>query len=139
VRALATPSNTPVGTSKRSARLGDQRDGQAQVAELVVRDGLLRDAEVRGHHVLGEAGDLAQLRGRRERSPGSSPTWPPTSKSSGTRSSRSSSSADLVRRSPCSGTRTDAWTGPNCTSGPQPEIMAKLASSVPLTTDASAS
>lgn len=41
---------------------GHEHDGEAEPAHLVVGEGLLRDAQVRGDGLLGEAGLLAQVR-----------------------------------------------------------------------------
>ena len=47
------------GEERREA--GHEGDGEAEAADLVVGEGLLSDAQVRGDHLLGEAGLLAQL------------------------------------------------------------------------------
>ena len=50
------------GHTKERGDLGQEHDGKPQAADLVVGEGLLRDAELGGHRLLREAGVLAQLR-----------------------------------------------------------------------------
>ena len=49
------------GDREERGELGHERDGEAAPADLVVREGLLRDTDVRGDRLLGGAGLLAQL------------------------------------------------------------------------------
>ena len=46
------------GHAEERGELGDEHDGEAQAADLVMRERLLRDAQVCGHRLLREAGVL---------------------------------------------------------------------------------
>ena len=50
------------GHGEERGEPGHEGDGEAEAADLVVGEGLLGDAQVRGDHLLGEAGLLAQQR-----------------------------------------------------------------------------
>lgn len=50
------------GHGEERGESGHEGDGEAKPADLVVGEGLLRDAHVRGDRLLGEARFLAQLR-----------------------------------------------------------------------------
>ena len=50
------------GHGEERGESGHEGDGEAEAADLVVGEGLLGDAQVRGDHLLGEAGLLAQQR-----------------------------------------------------------------------------
>ena len=58
---VSDPEERIGGAAKERGELGDQDHGEAEAADLVVGEGLLGDAHVRGHGLLGEAGLLAEL------------------------------------------------------------------------------
>jgi hypothetical protein len=49
------------GDAEEGGELGDEDHGEAEAADFVVGEGLLGDAKVGGHGLLGEAGLLAEL------------------------------------------------------------------------------